>query len=77
MVTREILKREIDQVQERYLEILFKILKTFEYSDNSGDFIEIEAEPQSDLVEFFENSPLYALKIDLERNRDFGREVIF
>ena len=77
MVTREILKKEIDQVQERYLGILFKILKTFEIPDNSDDLIELEAEPQTDLVEFFENSPLYDLKIDLERNRDFGREVIF
>ncbi len=27
------------------------------------------------LVEFFRESPLYALNIDLERDQDYGREV--
>lgn len=31
---------------------------------------------QSTLVEFFQNSPLFASGIDLERDKDFGREVI-
>ncbi len=33
MVTREILKREIDSVQDEYLAPLYKIIKTFEHSD--------------------------------------------
>lgn len=32
MITREHLKREIDRVQEGYLEILFHIIQTFEYA---------------------------------------------
>lgn len=27
------------------------------------------------LVDFFQNSPLNGVKLDLERNRDFGRDV--
>jgi hypothetical protein len=76
MVTRETLKKEIDYVQDKYLGVLFKIIKTFEIPDESDDgFIEIENEPQNNLVEFFENSPLYNSGIDLKRDKDFGREV--
>ena len=76
MLTRETLKKEIDNVQDQYLGVLFKIIKTFEIPDESDDLLEIEAEPQNSLVEFFENSPLYNSGIDLERDKDFGREVI-
>jgi len=31
---------------------------------------------QGTLVEFFQNSPLYDSGIDLDRDKDFGREVI-
>jgi hypothetical protein len=75
MVTRETLKKEIDNVQDQYLVVLFKIIKTFEIPDESDDFVEIENEPQNSLVEFFENSPLYDSGIHLERDKDFGREV--
>jgi hypothetical protein len=75
MVTRETLKKEIDNVQDQYLGVLFKIIKTFEIPDESNDFVEIENDPQNSLVEFFENSPLYNSGIDLERDKDLGREV--
>ena len=72
MVTRETLKKEIDNVQDQYLGVLLKIIKTFEIPDESDDFVEIETEPQNSLVEFFENSPLYDSGIDLERGKDLG-----
>ena len=75
MITRETLKKEIDNVQDQYLVVLFKIIKTFEIPDELDDFVEIENEPQNSLVEFFENSPLYDSGINLERDKDFGREV--
>ena len=75
MVTKETLKKEIDNVQDQYLGVLFKIIKTFEIPDESNDFVEIENDPQNSLVEFFENSPLYNSGIDLERDKDLGREV--
>jgi len=75
MVTREALKNEIDNVQAQYLGVLFKIIKTFEIPDESQDIVEIENEPRNSLLEFFENSPLYDSGIELERNRDLGREV--
>ena len=31
MITKEWLKSEIDQVQEQYLEMLYQIIKVFEY----------------------------------------------
>ena len=75
MVTRETLKKEIENVQDQYLVVLFKIIKTFKIPDESDDFVEIENEPQNSLVEFFENSPLYDSGINLERDKDLGREV--
>jgi hypothetical protein len=69
MVTRETLKKEIDHVQDKYLGVLFKIIKTFEIPDESDGFVEIENEPQKNLVEFFENSPLYNSGIELERDK--------
>ena len=46
MVTRETLKKEIDNVQDQYLGVLFKIIKTFETRDKSDDFLEIENDRQ-------------------------------
>lgn len=34
MVTKELLKTEIDNVQDEYLEILYKVIKAFESSSN-------------------------------------------
>jgi prevent-host-death family protein len=31
--------------------------------------------PQSDLAEFFRNSPLRGADLDLDRNKDLGREI--
>ena len=38
MITKEILKREIDNVQDEYLIPLYKIIKTFEHSNELDDF---------------------------------------
>jgi len=43
MITKELLKREIDNVQDEYLTPLYKIIKTFEYPDDL-DNIEFEEE---------------------------------
>jgi len=77
MVTREMLKKEIDYVQDQYLGVLLKILKTFMIPDDNNDTLEVENKPQNSLIEFFENSPLYNSGIELERDKDFGREVQF
>ncbi len=37
MVTKEMIKSEIDRVQNEYLEPLFKIIKAFEESDKLND----------------------------------------
>jgi hypothetical protein len=79
MVTRETLKKEIDNVQDQYLGVLFKIVKALETKDQWEDFVKkVEKQKKEDknnLVEFFENSPLYNSGIDLERDKDLGREV--
>ena len=31
--------------------------------------------PKSDLIDFFKSSPLHDVEIDLERNKDFPREI--
>lgn len=31
--------------------------------------------PKNDLVEFFRNSPLYGVELDLERDKDTGRNI--
>ncbi len=53
MVKRETLKKEIDKVQDQYLGVLFKIIKTFEIPDKSDDFLEIETDRQ-DWFEFID-----------------------
>ncbi len=35
------------------------------------------SQPQDNLVDFFKNSPFYGVKLDLERKKDFPREVDF
>ncbi|MDQ1352090.1 MAG: hypothetical protein QG657_2396 [Acidobacteriota bacterium] len=45
MITKELLKREIDNVQDEYLTPLYKIIKTFEYPD---EFEDIEFEEGED-----------------------------
>ncbi|MFC2155521.1 hypothetical protein ACFLRB_03395 [Acidobacteriota bacterium] len=72
MVTREVLKKEIDNVQDQYLVVLYKIVKALETKDQWKDF-EKEIKKQkkevgkNNLVEFFEKSPLYNSGINLER----------
>jgi antitoxin Phd len=34
-------------------------------------------QPKNNLVEFFRNSPFYGAELDLERRKDFPREVDF
>jgi hypothetical protein len=74
MVTRDVLKNEIDHVQDKYLGVLFKILKTFEIADEPDDLVEIEGKSRDNLIEFFKNSPLYNSGIELERDKDSGRK---
>jgi hypothetical protein len=31
--------------------------------------------PKNDLVEFFRNSPFYGVELDLERIKDYGRDI--
>jgi hypothetical protein len=79
MVTKEVLKKEIDNVQDQYLVVLYKIVKALEMKDQWKGFEKISEkqknEDKNNLVEFFENSPLYNSGINLERDRDLGREV--
>ncbi|MGA2297350.1 MAG: hypothetical protein ABSG15_07380 [FCB group bacterium] len=37
--------------------------------------IEKEEVPKNDLVEFFRNSPLHGIELDLERVQDSGRDI--
>ena len=36
MMTRELLKKEIDNVRDEYLLVLFRIIKAFEHSNENG-----------------------------------------
>ncbi len=79
MVTRETLKKEIDNVQDQYLVVLYKIVKALETKGQWENFVKKvkkqKKEDKNNLVEFFENSPLYNSGINLERDKDLGREV--
>jgi len=79
MVTRETLKKEIDDVQDQYLVVLYKIVKALKTKDQWENFVKKvkkqKKEDKNNLVEFFENSPLYNSGINLERDKDLGREV--
>ncbi len=48
MVTKERLKREIDKVQDGYLDVLFRIIQAFEYGPppSSRDTVNVSSEPQ-------------------------------
>ena len=46
MVTRELLKKEIDHVQDEYLIPLYKIIKTFEHHDELNK-LELEDEEKT------------------------------
>ena len=37
MITKELVKAEIDKVQNEYLELLYKIIKAFEPSEKTND----------------------------------------
>jgi len=60
---------------------LYKIVKALEMGDQWKDLDKISEkqknEEKNNLVEFFENSPLYNSGINLERDRDPGREEEF
>jgi hypothetical protein len=43
--------------------------------DKKEKEIEEQKENKNTLIDFFQNSPLYNSGIDLERDKDFGREV--
>jgi len=36
---------------------------------------ELDSAPKNDLVEFFKNSPFYGVELDLERVKDYGRDI--
>ncbi|MCP4221087.1 MAG: hypothetical protein GY765_41040 [bacterium] len=54
MITRELLKREIDKVQEEYFIALYKIIKAFEKSRDVSDSISQTAHDQKDWHAFIE-----------------------
>ena len=42
MITKERLKREIDHVQDQYLEVLYQIIQVFEYPLKTGSNLSTE-----------------------------------
>lgn len=44
-------------------------------SDEDYARLKAKSHPRSSLVEFFRSSPLVGVKLDLERDRDSGREI--
>ena len=44
-ITKEVLKAEIDKVQENYLDALYRIIKVFEYPPTTGPFADYEDLP--------------------------------
>lgn len=44
MITRELLKKEIDHVQDEYLTALYKIIKSFEHSEDLPELSERDQE---------------------------------
>lgn len=43
-------------------------------AEQFAELVARRRQPKS-LVEFFRNSPLYGIKVDLQRDRDLGRDV--
>lgn len=39
IITKDVLKAEIDNVQEEYLDALYRIIKVFEYPPTTGPFV--------------------------------------
>ncbi len=39
MITKEFLKKEIDKIQDEYLYVLYKIIKTFEYTPEAKSLL--------------------------------------
>ena len=60
MITREILKSEIDNVQDEYLIALYKIIKTFEHSNEVDDFEPRESNRETRLEEWHKFLDKYA-----------------
>jgi len=60
MITREILKSEIDNVQDEYLIALYKIIKTFEHSNAWDDFEQEESSRVSKQEEWHKFLDRYA-----------------
>ncbi len=52
-----------------------------EFTDEKAYLVEIrileteDEKPKNDIVEFFRNSPLFGIELDLERSKDTGREI--
>ena len=53
MVTKERLKREIDKVQDGYLDVLFRIIQAFEYgpSPSPRDSVDVLSEMQESTMQ--------------------------
>jgi hypothetical protein len=60
MITRETLKREIDNVQDEYLIALYKIIKTFEHSTEPDNFKTEEGNRETKQEEWFKFLDKYA-----------------
>lgn len=60
MITREILKSEIDNVQDEYLIALYKIIKTFEHSNELDGFEPREGNRQTKQEEWHKFLDKYA-----------------
>lgn len=50
MITKEIIKKEIDHVREDHLEIIYKIIKAFETESSRNEFKEKDAESWTEFV---------------------------
>ena len=60
MITREILKSEIDNVQDEYLIALYKIIKTFEHTNEWDDFEPEESNREARQEEWYKFLDKYA-----------------
>ena len=64
MITRNLLKAEIDKVQEQYLEVLLKIIKAFEEpeQENKAEDVDFDKQQWSEFLNRFagilEDSPI-------------------
>ena len=65
MITKELLKLEIDKIQEEHLELLYKIIKAFETSLTPGKTLERNLE--LDWHEFIESTYGCLTDVPIER----------